>query len=199
MMGIATVDRIMGEAFVAIWLTNRSAALEATHGNAVVIDLVNDPDAIEKVRSLTRLYAVLVTNGTDTDGLPIEGQPLTVSDIDAWVAETEAHQQAIEAAVDDYKRRTRQKGLVPPTFPVSPSWADFTPSENTPGKRALATANYVARVWTNWLKTDEERRRRTVQPKTGKTPWIMPEELNQAEVAEFPSAFAARVQSQPLV
>lgn len=56
----------------------------------------------------------------------------------------------------------------------------------------------IEKVRSHWLRTDEERRRRTVRPRTGESPWIMPEELNQAEVAEFPPAFAARVRSQPL-
>lgn len=53
MRGIATVDRLADEDFAAIWITSRSArgSLEATHGNAVTLDLVNDRDAIEKVRS----------------------------------------------------------------------------------------------------------------------------------------------------
>ena len=40
---------------------------------------------------------------------------------------------------------------------------------------------------------------RTVQPRTNKTPWIMPGHLNDPVVAVFPPDFAARVHGQSLV
>ncbi len=106
---------------------------------------------------------------------------------------------AILEAVADYKRRTRSKTLTEPMFPPSPRAADFQPAEDTASQRAFTTANYLGKVWSRWLKTDEERRRRTARPKRGETPWIMPDDLNAPEVAEFPSAFAAPIHEQPLV
>lgn len=155
--------------------------------------------AVEKVRSLTRCCAVLATDGTTLDGLPIDGEPLSVADVAVLLDEVEAQQARILEAIIDYKRRTRSKALIEPTFPARPAHEDVTPSEDTASQRAFTTANLVGRAWSTWLKTDEERRRRTVQPKTGKTPWIMPEEMNSAAVPDFPEQFAARLHEQSLV
>ena len=198
MRGIAVIDRQTDAEQIAVWITSRAGG-EAHNTNAVVVNAANDPDAVEKVRSLTHCCAVLVTGGSVIDGLPVEGEPLTSADIEAMVSATEEHQRAILEAVADYKRRTRSKTLTEPTFPPSPQAADFQPAVDTASQRAFTTANYLGKVWSRWLKTDEERRRRTARPKTGETPWIMPDDLNAPEVAEFPSAFAARIHEQPLV
>jgi hypothetical protein len=198
MRGIAVIDRQAGAAQIAVWITSRDGAL-ASSANAVVIDAKGDPDAVEKVRSLTRCCAVLATDGTTLDGLPIDGEPLSVADVAVLLDEVEAQQARILEAIIDYKRRTRSKALIEPTFPACPAHEDVTPSEDTASQRAFTTANLVGRAWSTWLKTDEERRRRTVQPKTGKTPWIMPEEMNSAAVPDFPEQFAARLLEQSLV
>jgi hypothetical protein len=198
MRGIAVIDRQPGEAQIAVWITSRSG-VQAANVNAVVIDVDADPDAEEKLRSLTRCSVVLATDGTKLDGLPIEGEPLSVADVDVLLDEVEAQQASILDAITDYKRRTRSKALIEPTFPTRPAREDFTPSEDTASQRAFTTANFVGRAWSAWLKTDEERRRRTEQPKTGKTPWIMPEDMNSATVPDFPKQFATRLHEQPLV
>lgn len=198
MRGIATIDRRSDSDIIAVWVTNRTA-VEVSNTNAVVIDASKDPDAVEKVRSLTRCCAVLITDGSVLDGLPIEGPLLTTADIDAMVTATEEHQRAILEAVADYKRRTRSTSLREPMFPPSPQAADFQPAADTASQRAFTTANYLGKAWSTWLKTDEERRRRTARPKTGETPWIMPDDLNSPEVATFPALFASSVHEQPLV
>jgi hypothetical protein len=198
MRGIATIDRQPGSDTIAVWITNREA-LRAQNGNAVVIDAARDPEAIEKVRSLTRCCAVLVTEGTVLDGLPVQGNPLTPADISALVECTKEHQQAILDAIAEFKRGGGSKAHKEPTFPKPPSAGDFVPSEDTPSQRAFVTANYIGSAWTAWLRTDEERRRRTARPKTGETPWIMPHEMNSPNVAVFPPAFAAKVHEQALV
>lgn len=198
MRGIATIDRQPGSETIAIWVTNREA-LVAKHTNAVVVDLAADSEAMEKVRSLTRCSVILVTDGTVLDGLPVEGKPLTTADIHALVGATEAHQETILGAVADYKRRTRSSTLKDPAYPTRAESEDFVPTEDTPSARAFATANYVGRAWSAWLQTDDERRRRTARPKTGESPWIMPADLNDAEVAVFPPSFAARLREQALV
>lgn len=199
MQGIATIDRQPGSDTIVIWVTKRLEPLRADNTNAVAIDATSDPNAMDKVRSLTRCCAVLVTKGSVLEGLPLEGEPLTVADIDALVAETETHQQAILDAVSAYKRRTRAANLKDPTFPKSPAVADSTPSEDSPSQRALSTANYAGKAWSAWLKTDEERRRRTARPKTGEAPWMMPDELSSSEVALLPAKLVARFREQPLV
>lgn len=198
MRGIAVIDRRVDATHVAVWITSRNGA-QAGHANAVVIDAEADRDAVEKVRSLTRCCAVLATDGTKLDGLPIDGDPLGLADLAVLLDEVEAQQARILTAIADYKRRTRSKALIEPTFPARPAHEDFTPREDTASQRAFATANYVRAAWNMWLRTDEERRRRTEQPKTGKTPWIMPEDMNSATVPDFPEKFAARLHEQPLV
>lgn len=198
MRGIAVIDRQSGAAQIAVWITSRDGT-HAKNVNAVVLDAGADPNAAHKFRSLTRGYAVLATEGTTVDGLPIDGEPLSVADVDELLDEVEVQQARILDAITDYKRRTHSEALVEPTFPPRPAYGSFTPRDDTASQRALATANYVGRAWATWLKTDEERRRRTEQPKTGKTPWIMPEDMNSATVPDFPEQFAARLHKQPLV
>lgn len=199
MRGIATLDRQPGSDTIAVWVTSASEGTQGRHFNAVVIDAANDPEAKKKVRSLTRCCAVLVTDGSVLDGLPIEGAPLTDADIADLVGETETHQDAILEAIADYKLRTRSVSIVPPTFPASPHAADYAPAEDTANGRAFATANFLVKAWTAWLMTDEERRRRTTRPKSGETPWIMPDSMNSPHISVFPESFAARVFQQPLV
>lgn len=199
MRGIATIDRQQGSDTVMIWLTKPTEPLRADHTNAVGIDLASDPRGLEKVRSLTRCCVVLATEASDLECLPIQGEPLTVADIGALVAATEAHQHAIVEAVSAYKRRTRSANLKEPAFPKSPSAADLAQSDDSPARRTLSTANYAARAWSAWLKTDEERRRRTARPRTGETPWMMPDALSDPELAPIPPTLSARFHEQPLV
>jgi hypothetical protein len=198
MRGICTIDRQPGSGTIAVWITGR-ADITASHTNAVVIDVTTDPDAMEKVRSLSRCCVVLSTEGTKLDGLPIDGDPLTRADVSDLLTEAEESQRRILDAITAYKRRTRSNSLVEPTFPPSPSLNQFKPETDEPSARAFATANYVRSAWTVWLSTDEERRRRTVQPRTGTSPWIMPEEMNGSTVPDFPARFASRLREQELV
>jgi hypothetical protein len=196
---IITIDRQPGSDIIAIWTTTRTSRLEVSHTNANAIDAASNPDAVRITRSLTRDCAVLITDGSVLDGLPVEGEPLTREDIAAWVTATKEHQQDILAAMDDYKLRTRSNAIVSPAFVDGPDSADFVPTEDTATQRALSTADYLLRAWTLWLQTEEERRRRTARPKTGETPWMMPDQLNDPEVASLPAALAERIHAQPLV
>lgn len=198
MRGIATIDRQPDSDNIAIWVTSRTD-MQAGHTNAVTIDLTADPRAMDKVRSLTRCSAVLLTEGSTADGLPIDGEPLTSADVEALVTEIEAQRVAITDAVQEYKRRSRSKTLTEPEFQSLPSPDSFHPKDDTAKSRAFALANLLQKLWTEWLRTDEERKRRTVQPRTGKTPWVMPEHLNAPTVPDFPAKFAERVHEQPLV
>lgn len=195
MRGIAIVDRQPDAEQIAVWNTSRDSS-RAINVNAVVIDASNDPHAMTKMLSLVHRCVVLKTQGTSLDGLPIGGEALDVADVAALLDEVEAHQSRILAAIADYKRATRSRTLVQPTFLARPAPDDFVPTGDAPSLRALATANYFGRSWTTWLATDEERRRRTVQPATGTTPWIMPESMNAPTVPDFPEAFAGRLYVQ---
>lgn len=198
MRGIATIDRQPGSDTIAVWVTTRTGS-DVSNTNAVVIDAANDPRAMDKVRSLTRCCVVLETEGSDLDGLPIEGEPLTTSDVALLVDATRERQQAILDAIAAFKRRGGSKAHKKPTFQSAPDPAAFMPREDTASQRAFTTANYFGRVWRAWLTTDEERRRRTARPRSGETPWIMPDDLNQPELVEFPEDFAARAHEQALV
>lgn len=154
---------------------------------------------MDKVYRLTRCCVVLVTAGSVLDGLPVKGESLTITDIDALVAATEAHQESILDAVSAYKRRTRSSSLKNPSFPKSPTASDFDLVNNNPIQRALSTANYARRAWTVWLQSDEERRSRTIRPRTGETPWMMPEDLSSPGIASVPATLAPRFHEQSLV
>jgi hypothetical protein len=67
-----------------------------------------------------------------------------------------------------------------------------------PAYRALSVANYVASVWMAWLATDEQRVRRTIDPRTGEPPWIMPEGLADPVLVEFPPEFADLAKPEPM-
>ena len=126
-----------------------------------------------KVRALTADRVVVITDGT----LPrIEfAHALDVKEFDGLIGETAAHQQRISQAIADYMARTRNKNLVMPDFPAKPELR--ATEHNEPALRALSVADYVARVWMAWLACDEQRVRRTTEPRSGANPWIMPEEL----------------------
>jgi hypothetical protein len=167
--------------------------------NAVVLNLDTDLQAEQKLHALTRGGIVLATGGTTLAGLPISGAALRQSDLSALLAEAKQHQALIVAAVADYKARAGSKTLVEPNFPADPRVEDFEPGDDSPAKRALALANYACRVWSVWLQTDAERRKRTVQPRTQVTPWIMPDELNSPLTPDFPPTFSARLIEESLV
>ena len=77
MRSVAIVDHRDGTT-IAVWITTRVSSLSVSNVNAVVVNTVSDPDAIEKVRLLTRDRAVLLTEGSSADGLPVEGRTLTI-------------------------------------------------------------------------------------------------------------------------
>jgi hypothetical protein len=199
MQGFAVIDNRPESDSVAVWVTSHTAPQQASNSNAVTIDRHGDPDALRKVRSLTRSHAVLLTDGSTLDTLPVEGEPLTVADVEALVVETAEQQTLILEAVAAYARRTRNRSLVPPVFPMPPDPRDFNPAWDDATQRAFQTANYLAHAWTAWLATDEQRRRRSIQPRTDKTPWMMPEDMSSPQIAKFPPRFTALVQPQALV
>ena len=192
MLGFAIVDRQPNAGTTAVWLTSREGA-RVSHTNAVLI--AHDDDRHDaKVRALTADRVVVLTDGTTP---PLDFvQALNVREFDELIDETVAHQQRISQAIADYKTRTRNKNLVTPNFPAEPKLS--APKHDEPASRALSVADYVAGVWMAWLVSDEQRLRRTTDPRTGTTPWIMPEELGDPGLAAFPPEFAGRVKPEPL-
>lgn len=192
MLGFAIIDRQSGADVTAVWLTSRIGTTLVGNTNAVVIPHT-DPDHDRKVRALTADRAVVLTEGTESPIPFAQTTPIAV--FDELIEQTAAHQERICQAIEDYARLHRAK-LVAPKFRPVPVQA--APAEDAPPFRALAAADYVGAVWAAWLFTDEQRHRRTVTPKSGTTPWIMPEELNSPAIALFPPEFADRVRPEPL-
>lgn len=204
MRSVAIVDNRDGST-IAVWITTRVSSLSVSNVNAVVVNTATDPGAIEKVRLLTRDRAVFLTEGSSADGLPVEGRPLTITDIATLIAETEALQQRILDAIAAFavrpdpktgQRPAKPRKIVSREIPVSPRQWDFKAKEDVPAMRALAAANYLARAWSLWLETDDERRKRSLDVKG--RPWMMPPDLANPLIAELPCEFAARFHLQPL-
>ncbi|MCL8251375.1 hypothetical protein AERO_08260 [Aeromicrobium fastidiosum] len=140
-LGFATVDYRADSHAAAVWVTHRTSATVASHGNAVTIDLAEDPDGLRKIHSLTRDCLVVLTEGSTVEGLPLSARPMTLKDIEAFKSDVAALQA--ELRILD-----------------GPPIADLAePSEDNATQRAFQTANYVARVWSEWLRTDNRRRR----------------------------------------
>ena len=151
--------------------------------------------ALQKVHSLTRDRIVITTPGSDLTGLPIgDGHPTAL--LGEFIDATRAHQRAIVEAVRSYAASRRGQKLVEPAFPAEPQLPEAWPA--TCQDRALELAGVVSRAWTNWLVSDGERLRRTTQPRTGRTPWIMPGELNQPELLALPPVLAEKLRPEPV-
>ncbi len=194
MLGFAVVDRQTKARTTAIWLTSREGS-RVIHTNAVV--LAHDDERYDdKVWALTADRAVVLTSGSTP---PREFEhALGVDVFDGFIEEIAARQQLIEDTVAAYAAKTKNKNLVIPEFPrTRPKLAKLS-ARDQPEHRALAVANYISAVWSAWLATDEQRVRRAINPRTGTTPWIMPEELGSAELAEFPPDFGQLVKPEAL-
>lgn len=184
MLGFAVIDSHPDGNEMAIWLTTRHAAL-VDHTNAVVV--ARDAERrTETCASMTADRIVLLTPGTTLETDPA---PMTFDDLRLFEQATEDLYDQVADAIAAYGKKTRNKSLVTPPRPQPCGYTE--PAEDTAPGRALATANYLARLWQNWLTVEEERRRRTVSPRTEATPWIMPPDLNSATTAELPDAVAA--------
>ena len=193
MLGFAIVDRQSSRTATAIWLTTHVGGTAVQHTNAVVI--ASDDDKYDKkVYWLTADRVVVLTAGSTDSG--IFQHAVDVSVFDDLIAETAARQRCIEKAITDYMSRTKNKNLVIPNFATAPPLPVQT--QTTPQLRALSVANYVAAVWSGWFATEDQRVRRTTEPRTGTSPWIMPEALAEPEISQFPEEFGQQVKPEPL-
>jgi hypothetical protein len=195
MLGFAIVDRQPKAESTAVWLTCRLEGSRVNHTNAVVI--AHDDDRHdEKVWNLTADRAVVLTDGTKP---PIKFEhPLAIDALNGLIDETFELQRRLLKAIADHAKRTKNKNLVAPVF--AGSRAELRPdARDEPAYRALSAANYVRDAWEAWLSTEEQRVRRTINPRTGKSPGVMPDELGSTELADFPVVFGKLVQPEPLV
>jgi hypothetical protein len=193
MLGFAIVDRQPTASSTAVWLTSHIEGSRVNHTNAVVISH-DDEGHDAKVRSLTIDRAVVLTHGT-IPPVPFV-HALGVDAFDGLVDQTSAHQRVIADAIADYAARTRNRNLVMPDFPKAHKFT--IDQRDEPAYRALSVANYVAAVWTAWLATDDQRVRRTTDPRTGKPPWIMRDGLADPVLAELPAEFADLAKPEPM-
>lgn len=198
MLGFATVDHQQWDSVVTVWLTSRVTATTAVHTNAVVIDPDAESNALQKIHALTRDRIVVMTDGSTPDGLPIDANTMTLKYVSSIVSETVERQRRIVEEIDAYAEKTGNPSLVRPVFRDPVSLETFAVSDASATGRALQTANYIARVWNRWLKTDAERLSRTQHPQTKATPWIMPEELNIRGIEELPVDLTERFRPQPM-
>jgi hypothetical protein len=193
MLGFAIVDNQPAETETAVWLTSHIDGSSVNHTNAVVITH-DDERHDAKVWALTRDRVVVLTNGTKPP-IPFE-HVLSLQALDELLDETSAHQQLIADAVAAYAMRTKKRNVTVPEFSSAPTFT--IDDRDEPAYRALSVANYVAKVWSAWLATEEQRLRRTTEPRTGKTPWIMPEDLNSPLIANFPPKFGQKAKPEPV-
>lgn len=181
MLGFAVVDAHPGAAQWAVWLTSRTGTAMVDHTNAVVLDRAA-PDFESTFNNLLTERYVLLTDGSSIG----DKRPAANFDGLSLLEErTTALHAEILSAIAAYKHKTRNANLaVPDAVPAR----TFTPATtDTPSERALASANYLRRVWRDWLEMERERVRRTTHPRTGDTPWMMPAELNEPDIRALPS------------
>ncbi|WP_156628709.1 hypothetical protein [Mycobacterium sp. 1274756.6] len=192
MLGFAIVDKQPSADATAVWLTSRVEDTRANHTNAVVI--AHDDEHYDyKIWALTSDRAVVLTDGT-MPAAPFT-RTLTRASFDRLIDETLDHQKRVDDAIT--AARTSKRKLVAPDFPRDkPSFV--ADDRDKPQFRALAVANYVAKVWRFWLLTDDQRVRRTVDARTGDPAGAMPPGLDDPSLAQFPPAFAELVQPEPL-
>lgn len=194
MLGFAIVDRQAKEGATAVWLTSRvEGPLLVNHTNAVVI-LHDDERHDAKVWALTADRAVVLTQGTTPPISFVHAHGIDA--LNGLIDETLAYQRRIVDAVTAYAERTRSRTLVIPDFSQEPPRLTVD-ERDEPAYRALSAANYVAKLWRAWLTTEEQRVRRTINPRTKKPPWIMPEDLGDPVFAEFPPEFAELAKPEP--
>lgn len=192
MLGFAVIDRRPSAMETAIWLTSRVAEARVNHTNAVIIDH-GDEDYAKKVRSLVADRVIVLTADSV---VPMEfAHPVSLSVFADLIAETIAYQQRIGEAIA--AARNSKRKFTDPDFPRQvPSLEAAEPDD--PAHRALATANYIADCWEFWLRTDQQRVRRTVNAKTGEPPGIMPPGLDDLELTELPPRFGVVAQPEAL-
>lgn len=170
-LGFATVDNQPHEGVVAVWLTSQTSPNAATHGNAVRVDLHEDPDALKKVHALTRDRLLLLTDGSTTDGLPLKGYALRIEDLGRLATATESLR--LEVGIG-----------------ARPAREVSEPSEDTPTLRTFEAANYLAGLWSDWLDADNVLRRRSAKRKV-REPQVLPADFIEGLAPQPVEAFSA--------
>lgn len=186
MRGFAVIDAQPDTTSWAVWLTSQTGPAMVEHSNAVALDQTSS-DFERTLVSLLARRQVLLTPGSSTDTMPA----VHFDDLTLFSDATAALHADVLKAIAAYKRKTRNANLAIPDMP--PARAYVRATDDTPPSRALATANHLRRLWRDWLEMERERLRRTTHPRTGETPWMMPEELNMPQVRALPANMEALI------
>lgn len=184
MRGFAVIDAQPDTTNCAVWLTSRTGPAMVEHTNAVALDQTAGDFTSTLDNLLTRRHVLLTPDSDVGTMLAARFDDLTLFS-DATAA-LHAH---ILTAIAAYKRKMRNTNLAIPDMPPARPYAPAT--DDTPTGRALTTANHLRRLWRDWLEMERERLRRTTHPRTGETPWMMPEELNMPNVRALPADIEA--------
>lgn len=186
MIGFATVHANNNK--VAVWLTSNVENCRAGHTNAVVIERT-DEALQRKIEALIADRIVIALEAVQVPGLVRE--PLGVAGVNRLRREVEARRDLLVAVIEDYRKRTRRK-LVLPTWVPLPDELPGDVESIGAGlvEQTLAAANVFARFWTGWLETEDERLRRRENTK-GKPSGILPEELSSKDVEVLPASFVS--------
>lgn len=191
-LGFAVADYAASNGTVMLWLVSRTSTAEATNTNAVVVNLETDPNAETKIASLLHNRVVVFT-GEDHFPLPVSVRTSVYTDLlRVWRECCSELDDSILKAIDAYVDQNPNAKLVRPE--LSPPDIHNNLDSLDQVQRALTVANNLRKVWTHWLSLEQERSRRTIQPKTGASPWIMPVDLSDPNISEVPAAiFSNRV------
>lgn len=196
LLGFAVVDAHPDCEEIAVWLVSLIPGNHVAKTNAVLVeDRHGGGRRDDQLRALTRDRIVVETPGSGP--LPeFIDQPSSWGLVLRFGQIVQQHQDAIIRSVDDFARQAKNRKLARPDFSALPDLDSFVPGKSAV-LRALETAVVLEAVWRCWIESEDERVRRTVNPRTGKTPWMMPHELNDHLVNVLPGDLvsASRVQA----
>jgi hypothetical protein len=191
MRGFTVIDNRSDDDQIAVWVVSRVSPTAAGNSNAVSMVRSHDAAVQRAVRSLTRNQAILVTEGSTLDGLPVDSKALTVADVRDLIDETSAIREQILSLVQYLRRK-------PPIFVSIPDAERFHPTEHTAQQRAPQAANLLGRVWTAWLDTDLRRRAYSADPRAADFGRLSGG-LSSLDPMLFPPSFGSRIHAEPLV
>jgi len=187
--GFAIEYRLSQAFATAVWLSGREDS-RVGHTNAVAIDHY-DERYDYKIWAVTTDRAVVVTAGS-APPRTFEHK-LDIELFDGFIDETAARQMLIVEIVTEYAERMKNANLLILEF--SSVLSTFRPDErDEPQYRSPSVASSLPVVCSGWLSTDEQHLRRTVQPRTGMTPWIITEPANGPELGAMSPDFGKLVQ-----
>lgn len=140
---------------IAIWLVSRTGNIAANTNAYVCPTDVTSTDPTQAIRNLTHDRVVL-GDSTVLDRLAV--QPAGFLSLDQ-LAEWDKDRQSLQVEMNSFVERTNKNwkvpfettALVPP--PLQGGYAEAR-------YEALAVADYLHKVWTNWLKAENERVKR---------------------------------------